>query len=647
MKIWSKRECVVLLAGLLVSLMVLGPAWAQKEFNGFMLDGEIGLGWMAFLNDVDHDERGKLEEYRDMSAGVWGDLSLHLWDKDESYLHELQATRAGREDQNFLLRTSRVGVYAVEFEWDQIPHTFSTAPRYGHLGTDSIESERDTARWALAYTPSPEWDFLTEYRFTRKDGEIPKGLAVGFPPDLNFKEVLQPIEQNEHDLQMIAGLAKETYQLQFSYNLSKFENDLASMTAPFGGGAFSPRASLAPDNMANTFALAGGANLPYRTRVNGTLSYAWRVQNQDFLPGAVNPGGPSSLDGDVGIFLFNLMGTSRPIDPLTVKTLYRVYHFDDRTETFREPDDVLGGGFVRAVRFPYTKHDGGLDLKWKFSYPVSVSVGYKWERWQRDEDVVEIAQTDEHTPKITVDYTPFDWLSLGSSYSHSVRVGSDFHQINGLFVDVNPFLRKFNLADLERDRVEFFADLTPLNNLTFSSTFSFARDEYDHSVNGLLDDDNWGVGFGVNWSPIKRVSLYANYAHDEYKTRQRVEDLVNLDRGRILRTDDFVDTFGTGAKFVLLPEKLDLDLGWSLSLARSELYNNIIPTFEDTYSQSKAYLRYQFSKNWTAKLGYIYEVFDTTDAFAGVGNPGVDTFLGDFYEDFSAHIVVGSLVYRF
>jgi outer membrane receptor protein involved in Fe transport len=290
-------------------------------------------------------------------------------------------------------------------------------------------------------------------------------LAFGFPPDLNFREVLQPVRYNDHDLQTTAGVAKETYQLQFSYNLSLFENDLSGVDVPLRGGVFSPRASLPPDNTANTLAVAGGGNLPYRTRVNGTLSYGWRTQNQDFLPSLVAPGGQTSLDGDVGILLCNLMGTSRPIDPLTVKALYRIYHYDDQTETFRGPDDVFGAGFVRAVRFPYTRHDGGLDLKWSFQSPVSVNVGYKWQRWARDEDVVEVAQTDEHTPKVTLDFTPYDWLSLGSSYAHSIRVGSEFHRIEGLFVDVNPLLRKFNLADLDRDRVEFFADLTPLNNL--------------------------------------------------------------------------------------------------------------------------------------------------------------------------------------
>jgi hypothetical protein len=85
-------------------------------------------------------------------------------DKDESYLHEFQATKAGRDDQNFLLRSSKVGVFAVEFEWDQIPHTYSTASVF----RDRIESERDTARWGFSYTPSPEWDFLADYLYQER-----------------------------------------------------------------------------------------------------------------------------------------------------------------------------------------------------------------------------------------------------------------------------------------------------------------------------------------------------------------------------------------------------------------------------------------------------------------------------------------------
>jgi hypothetical protein len=115
----------------------------------------------------------------------------------------------------------------------------------------------------------------------------------------------------------------------------------------------------------------------------------------------------------------------------------------------------------------------------------------------------------------------------------------------------------------------------------------------------------------------------------------------------MFRTDDLVDTIGAGANIVLVPKTLDLDLRWSLSFARSEFHSSTIPKLEDTYSQSKAYLSYHFWKHWTAKLGYVFEAFDITSAYAEVNNAGGKRFLGDFYKDYTAHILAGSLVYRF
>ena len=89
--------------------------------------------------------------------------------------------------------------------------------------------------------------------------------------------------------------------------LSIFRNDLSAVqadnpcsgaVAPVGcasgdAGAAAPtrgQVSLPPDNMANTFTVNGGANLPWwRTRLTGNFSYSIQLQNQDFLPQTINP----------------------------------------------------------------------------------------------------------------------------------------------------------------------------------------------------------------------------------------------------------------------------------------------------------------------------------------------------------------------
>ena len=81
--------------------------------------------------------------------------------------------------------------------------------------------------------------------------------------------------------------------------------------------------SLPPNNMANTFSLSGGVNLPGRTRINGNFTYTLRLQNEDFLPQTSTNSLPNtvpalalpqkSLNGNVQIFLVNLNATSRPL----------------------------------------------------------------------------------------------------------------------------------------------------------------------------------------------------------------------------------------------------------------------------------------------------------------------------------------------
>src|SRR6185369_11234538 len=157
------------------------------------------------------------------------------------------------------------------------------------------------------------------------------------------------IDQTIQDFRIGGTWAKENWQLQFGYVLSIFRNDLSGVqadnpcsgaTAPVGcasgdAGAAAPtrgQVSLAPDNMANTFTVNGGVNLPWwRTRLTGNFSYSLQLQNQDFLPHTIDPafaGNPvlalpqSSLHGNVQTILANIGLVSRPIRNVTLTAKY-------------------------------------------------------------------------------------------------------------------------------------------------------------------------------------------------------------------------------------------------------------------------------------------------------------------------------------
>jgi MtrB/PioB family decaheme-associated outer membrane protein len=386
------------------ALLVLGAAGsvpAQTQFGGVNVEGSVEAGVRGYLtDDPKNKERGKFEEYRDMSAGpMLQQLQLKFFTPDGGYTGEILGSKWGREDQEFSLRAGRTGLWQFQFDWDQLPHLFSTtsrtllhevsrgvwvAPVIGSLSDfngqatsrelHDVSVRWDTARLRFTLTPTPDLELNAQYTRIRKEGDRPFGMSFGSPGN-NFLELLEPIEQTVHDFRLGGTLAREKWQLQFGYTLSVFRNDLSSVRfdnpcfqAPVGGSvAFgcsageSPTAtsnvvpktgqsSLPPDNMAHTFNIAGSVSLPRRTRIAGSLTYSLALQNADFLPHTINPSiaanpdlalPQKSLNGNVQTFNLNVQVTSRPLPlPLTLSAKYRMYDLQDNSDQISFPGSI-------------------------------------------------------------------------------------------------------------------------------------------------------------------------------------------------------------------------------------------------------------------------------------------------------------------
>ncbi|HZO43356.1 MAG TPA: MtrB/PioB family outer membrane beta-barrel protein, partial [Methylomirabilota bacterium] len=74
------------------------------------------------------------------------------------------------------------------------------------------------------------------------------------------------------------------------------------------------------------------------------------------------------------------------------------------------------------------------------------------------------------------------------------------------------------------------------------------------------------------------------------------------------------------------------------------------PAFEDTLVHLETALIYYFDKNWAAKLGYAFEMFNQSDWRTNLNPfvPGVSSiWLGNTLRDYTAHMMGASVSYRF
>ena len=579
-------------------LCLAQAAYAQAQVGSLKLDGDVETGVRVFAEEPSKTRSAKFEEYRDLPEGLFLErLRLRLLTPDESHAFELGGSKWGQTDQQFLLRADRLGLWGAEFEWDQIPHIYSTTARMLATETargvftlpaarpaltayntaprlDEISARWDTARLSFWLTPTPDLDLKAEYTRIKKDGDRPMGVAFGSPGN-NFLEVLEPIDQTIHDFRLRGAFVRERYQLQFGYSFSVFENAARRLIADnpcFGlaacgsdavGAPARGQVSLPPDNMAHTLNLAGGVSLPMRTRVNSNVSYSLRLQNEDFLPFTINPAltspalPQSSLHGNVQVFLFNANATSRPLRPLTLSLKYRLYDLTDLSDELILPGKVLNDRTVeeaplRSARYSYTKQNAGIDGRWQLMRPVAFTLGAGWERWDRTHHR-EVQESDEVSGKAALDLTPLEWLTARLTYTPSVRRidrYNTFAHLAHLVVEEDlasaapqsqsTLLRKYDETDRDRQRVDLTLTLMPTDFFTATPTASYRRDDYINSPLGLQNEESWSAGVDLNWTPIERVALFGGYVHESIDQRIR-----SRDRERTFTTPsvvfDFVD----------------------------------------------------------------------------------------------------------
>ena len=474
----------------------------------------------------------------------------------------------------------------------------------------------------------------------------------------------------------------QKYNFKVAYTGSVYEDASKSYTVedPFcpatagaidcaRAGAHSALMSLWPDNQANGFSATLGADLPLKSRYMGTLSYIMMRQNDSFLPFTNNTGlgflingqnpsslaalPASSLNGAVNTLLSNNIVTTQITPELKSKLGYRYYDYQNNTPELRFSDWVLTDSRSAAVTASYApvssispayiKQNGVAELNWRpdHMWNLGAIYGYEHYDWTR----ADVNITNEHSGKFYTDWKPWTWLTARASVYYSERRYDNYNYLayigsfqwtgggcptgTGCNTQQSSAMRQFYLSNRDRSKGQFSVSVDLIHNLTVTPTFAYQDDVYhlDPPEIGLTRGQAWTAGVDVSYIIDSNTTLTFSYMNEQYL--QNIRSTSATSSGALTAANtysspvrDNINTFIAGINYWAIPDQLDFDLRYTVSLStdhQAVYFDNgtqpgsganfsQYPDVYSTWQRLEATAKYRFDKETVQRLGWKGDV---------------------------------------
>ena len=634
---------------------------------------EYGPGYIS-------DDSYRFGRYTGMDdEGIFanGGFDLHFRPGRPDFLH-LQGYNLGLESRRLSIEYGEQGRYETHLEYRELPSfkMDSAQTPYQNPGHDNLvvapggsptvlrpfelDTKRKRLSGGISYFPRKDWKTSLEFSHEKKDGTDWIGGALLAPqpgggggggggPGTGFGRTYavilpEPIDQTTTDVD--ASLEYNGEQSQWRLNLhgSFFDNDYSSLrwanpgfdTSGVGGGGGGGggltlpdqgQLALAPDNQFYQLTLSGAGRLTDTTRFTGALSVGLMQQDEDFLPYGIDGSAAatatlprSSLDGEVYVYSARAGITARPLKPLRLKAQYRYDERDNDTPQAAYTYDRLESGTASPTAITnnplsYKKHKAILGANYRFSSMWSGSADYEYRDTEREYSDVE--ESNEHIGKAGLKWRPRDDFDAALRLGMSSRDASDYQ---AELEKQNPLLRKYTLADRDRDQAGLLLNYAPMSNLNIGFSTDLVEDDYTDSDLGLTDADSHNYNLDVSYIPAQDIRLHAFYSHERIESRQ----LGSPTSGSFYRVDydDQIDTLGMGANFDNVWKSWDLGVSYRYSKGIGEIdytglsagtASNSYPDLENELHHLELSAAYDLKENTRVKFSAIYESMRTDD----------------------------------
>ena len=752
------KRRVGLVSTFVIGVLMSGVAWSVPGMQAHAQDasspsnwwfhGTVEVGGRFFLNNPQKDGRADLNqkslakyyEYSSNKPGPFSNVDLSAGTKDGLYQFNFGGYNIGYNDERFFLDYSKAGKQYLTLSWDQTPHVYSKSAQtifntngnvlspgctytaaaantnnlLGCERTTDIAIHRDTAAAKYRWTPTDAWDITADYSHMRRTGSQIAGIVLGSQSPVQVPRPVADTTQNyglngeyvgtsPWGKKIVANLGYAGSQYTDDYSAYYVQNPFTAVPAIANNTPLA-QISTPPSNNANGFNTSVAADLPWKSRYVGTVSYNAMRQDAGFnsmstaaayvLPAA-------SLNGKIDTTLVNNVVTTKVLPNLTSKLTYRYYDYDNRSPELQFLNWIPGdrpatsaGHNVNAISINYTKQNAGEEWVWQPNKQWNLGAVYGYERY--DYTRVDVSATSENSGKFFTDYKPTSWLTARSSVSYGSRRYQNYDYLNnvGLFqwvgtstsTQYQSSFRQFMISNREQWKANFLVDVVVAPGLTITPTFKYLDEQYGvnpANQQGLKDRRLWSAGIDSTFVLNPRTTFQLGYSRD-FATQLLFGTSCTNNVGTCLNggaltpnyptlTNDKAtyDTVIAVVRHAAIPDKLDTELRYVASRGIDSLQlmlgNAAIPAggqFPDMttwYQRLDATATYKFDQETVTRLGlkgqmkaklrYTWErnsvSWWATDMVGVIQGTGVQTNLlmaGD-NPNYNVHLIAASLAY--
>ena len=668
----------VLLLTLLLSTQLLATEPGDDVDTSAWLCDFCGYkqGWFGTLDigpGYASDASLKFADYRgieDKGAFISINGDVHYLDRDGRYF-DLYARDLGIENRQLEMRGGRQGRYEIRLAYREIPkyRGFGTQTVFlgvggeqlvlptdwvrarttegmSALGTSliptALKTKREIFEAGLSLRMSRQWRYGLDYQHTKKTGTRAFGAGVftnqaaHFPAPVDFS-----VNRFDTDLEYSGKRSR----LRLGFSISNFNNRYASVTweNPFDplGNTAQLRAALEPDSKFHQFSLTGSFRPTKRVRLSGQASIGRITQNDAFLPYSINPDFAelqlprASLDGKLNTSTINL--ATRLTANLSSRLNLRLrMKFDDRDN--RTPVDFYTPVITDLEQRPETpnrpysfkRSQYWADFSYRVHPSVSLNGGAKQKDYERTLQSVRKTRDNTWWGEINIDHWSVAQLRLKLETSN--RDISPYQQVSDPGLQENILMRKFNLADRQRDRVLIELDLSPTGRLSIGLGYFISEDRYQQSILGLMESNEDSLSLDLGYALKANLSLHAFATRETYDSD--ISGAANpTATAWIANTKDRFTTLGFGMSGKL-SDDLDIRVDYISSDSRGSIATDSgageppFPDLKTNLRNATISLNYRATRKWGLSLQAEHERYSSSDwQIDGLGNDGISAIL--------------------